>query len=78
MEVTYIGYVITREGIKYDSKKVKGIIDLGPSTTTREARALICMVHDYRYIWTRRSHVVAALKEVASNPKVRKYCGITL
>ena len=53
-------------------------MDLGKPTTTTEARALSGMVNFYRYMWPRRSHIVAPLIEVASNPKVRKYCEITL
>ena len=34
-EIPYLGYLITREGIKPDAKKVQGIMDLGqPSSTT--------------------------------------------
>ena len=34
-DIPYLGYVITREGIKPDPKKVQGIMDLGgPATTT--------------------------------------------
>ena len=43
-EITYLGYVITREGIKPDTKKVQGIMDLGRPTTMTESRVLIRMV----------------------------------
>ena len=43
-EIPYLGYVITRDGIKPDPKKVKGVTDLGRPATTTEARALIDMV----------------------------------
>ena len=43
-EIPYLGCVITREGIKPGTKKVQGIMDLGRSATTTEARALIGMV----------------------------------
>ena len=33
-DIPYLGYVITREGIKPDPKKLQGIMDLGRSTTT--------------------------------------------
>ena len=50
-EVTYLGYIITREGIKTDKKKVKGIMDIGRLTTTTKARALIGMFQYYRDMW---------------------------
>ena len=36
-DVPYLGYVITREGIKPDQKKVKGIMYPGQPSTTTEA-----------------------------------------
>ena len=43
-EITYLGYVITWEGIKPDMKKVQEIMDLGRPTTMTESRVLIRMV----------------------------------
>ena len=40
-EIPYLGYVITREGIKPEPKKVQGIMFLGRPSTTTKARALI-------------------------------------
>ena len=46
-------------------------MDIGKPTTTTESRALIRMVQYYRYIWTRRSHVLSPLTEYVSGPKSR-------
>ena len=35
-EIPYLGYVLTREGIQPNPKKVKGIMDLRRPTTTTE------------------------------------------
>ena len=43
-DITYLGSVITQDGIKPDTNKLKGIMDLRGPTTTTEARALIGMV----------------------------------
>ena len=43
-DVPCLGYVITREDIKPDPKKVQGIMYLRRPTTTSEALALIVMV----------------------------------
>ena len=78
-EIPYLGYVIKREGIKPDPKKVQGIMDIGPPPTNTEARALISMVQYYRYMYTRRSRVLAPLTEAANGPKGRKIlCNDTL
>ena len=71
-EIPYLGYVITREGIKPDPKKVQGIMDIGRPSKTTEERALIRMVQYYRNMWPRRSNVLAPLTEAASGPKGRK------
>ena len=76
-EIIYLGYVITREGIKPNPKKVQGIMDLVRTDPTTEARELVGMVQYYMEIWTRRSHVLDTLTEVASVPKGRKHCGMT-
>ena len=52
-DITYLVYIITREGIKTNPKKVQGIMDLGRPTKMTEARALIWMVQYYREIWSR-------------------------
>ena len=48
--IPYLGYVITREGIKPDPKKLQGIMDFGRPYTTNKARSLIVMVQYYRYM----------------------------
>ena len=71
-DITYLGYVTTREGIKPDPIKLQGTVDLGRPSTTTDLRALIVMVQYYRDMWPRRSHVLALLIEAESSPKGRK------
>ena len=71
-DISYLGYVITREGIKTDPKKVQSIMDIGRPTTTTETREIIGMLQYYRDLWARQSHVLAPLTETASGPKGRK------
>ena len=42
-DIPYLSHVITREGIKTDSRKMRGIMDLGWPSSTTEAQALIGM-----------------------------------
>ena len=76
-DITYLSCVITREGLKSDPKKVKGIIKLGQLTTTTEVQGLIGMVQSYRDVWTRCSHILAPLIKASIGPKGR-YCVMTL
>ena len=70
--VPYLGYVITRDGIKPDPKKLQRILDLFRPITTTEARGLSGMFQYYRNIWPRRSRILAPLTEVSAGNKVRK------
>ena len=71
-DITYIGYFITREDIKPNPKKLHGIMDLGQPATNTEERALIGMIHYYREMWIRQSHILAPMSKAASSPKDRK------
>ena len=71
-DIPYLGYVITQEGIKLDPNKVQGIMDLGKPNTTTETRIIIVMIHYYRDMWPRSSHILAPLIEADSGPKGRK------
>ena len=70
--VPYLGYVITRDGIKPDPKKLQRIMDLVRPITTTESRGLSGMFHYYRHIWSWRSHILASLTEVSAGTKGRK------
>ena len=67
--IPYLGYVISQEGIKLDTKKVKGITDFGRPTTMNEAWTLIGMVQYYRDMCLRWSHILDPQREAASGPK---------
>ena len=71
-DIPYLGYVITREGIKPYLNKLQGFMNLGRPEITTVARALIGMVQYYRDMWPRRSHILAPLTEAASDPKGRQ------
>jgi len=71
-EIPYLGYIISREGIMPDPKKIQGIMDLERPTTTTEIRRLVGMVQYYRDLYQGRSHVLAPLAEAASGPKGKK------
>ena len=73
-KIYYLGYVITREVIKPDLKKVQGIMDMGRPTTTNELRALIGMGQYYMDMCPRQYHILASQTEASSGPKVRKLC----
>ncbi len=65
-ELEYLGYLITREGIKPIPKKVQAIQKIAAPTNKKELRSFIGVVNYYRDMWIRRSHLLAPLAELTS------------
>ena len=65
-ELEYLGYWITRKGIRPVTKKVHAILRLKTSTKRKELRKFIGMVNYYRDIWPQRSHILAPLTALTS------------
>eukprot|EP00804_Cyclotella_cryptica_P026398 CCRYP_008082-RA/>CCRYP_008082-RA protein AED:0.41 eAED:0.41 QI:0/0/0/0.5/0/0/2/0/123 len=57
----YLGYVLSRDGIKPQPKKVQAILALTPPQNVRQLRRFLGMVQYYRDIWARRSEILAQL-----------------
>ena len=69
-EVEYLGYIITRKGVKPDPKKVSAIFNIAQPKGKRDVQKFVGMVNYYRDLWIRRSHVLAPLtKLVGANAK---------
>ena len=65
-ELEYLGYWITREGIKPLPKKIEAIQRISPPTNKKELRRFIGIVNYYRDMWIRRSHCLAPLAALTS------------
>ena len=65
-ELEYLGYRITRTGIRPVTKKVEAIQKLKPPTKRKELRRFIGMINYYRDIWPQRSHILAPLTALTS------------
>ena len=73
-EVEYLGYLVTREGIKPQAKKVQAIHNMATPQTRKELRSFLGLVNHYRDMAIRRSHIIAPLKKLTSKkvPSLRK------
>eukprot|EP00804_Cyclotella_cryptica_P011423 CCRYP_016384-RA/>CCRYP_016384-RA protein AED:0.34 eAED:0.34 QI:0/0/0/1/0/0/2/0/232 len=72
METEYLGYVLSRDGIKPQPKKVQAILVLTPPQNVKQLRRFLGMVQYYRDIWARRSEILAPLTHMVANKTKKK------
>jgi len=65
-QLEYLGYWITRSGIKPVYEKVKAVMKIAEPKNRKELRSFIGVVNYYRDMWVRRSHVLAPLAALTS------------
>ena len=58
LETEYLGYILTRDGIKPQSNKVQAMLALA---LLKELHRFLGMVQYYRDLWARRSDMLAPL-----------------
>jgi hypothetical protein len=63
-EIEYLGYILTREGIKPQPKKEQVIIALNPPNNVKELRHFLGMVQYYRGMWATHSEMLAPLTDL--------------
>jgi hypothetical protein len=61
LEIEYLGYILTRDGIKPQSNKVQAILAIKPPTEVKQLRHFLGMMQYYRDLWARRSNMLAPL-----------------
>ena len=60
-ELEYLGYILTKEGVKPQPKKVEATLWLQAPKNTKQLRHFLGMVNYYRDMWHCRSHLLAAM-----------------
>jgi hypothetical protein len=63
-EIEYLGYILTREGIKPQPKKVQAILAFNPPNNVKELRHFLSMVQYYRDMWAKRSEMLVPLSNL--------------
>ncbi len=61
LETEYLGYILTRDGIKPQQNKVQAILTLALPRNIKELHRFLGMVQYYRDLWERRSNMLAPL-----------------
>ena len=65
-ETKYLGFWITRQGIRPISSKVEAIRQIAPPKTRKELRHFIGLINYYRDMWIKRSEILAPLARLTS------------
>ena len=65
-QLEYLGYIITRDGIKPISSKVDAISKIAVPKNRKQLRKFIGIVNYYRNMWPHRSEVLAPLTKLSS------------
>ena len=68
-EMEYLSYIITKDEIKLNPKKVQGILDMRRPTNKTEVRHIIGMVQYYRNLWPRCSAILLQITNLTKGLK---------
>ena len=60
-ETEYLGYVLTREGIKPQPKKVEAILVLTPPQNVKQLCTFLGMAQYYNDLWVRQNKMLSPL-----------------
>ena len=66
---TYLGFLITCEGIKPQPEKVQGILNMKRPTTQKEVCCFVGMVNFYRDLYPKRAATLAPLTNLCRQKK---------
>jgi hypothetical protein len=61
LETEYLGFILTRDGIKPQPNKVQAMLALAPPRNVKELRRFLGMVQYYKDLWARCSDMLAPL-----------------
>jgi len=75
-EIEYLGYLITRNGIKPQPKKVEAIHNMAAPKSRKQVRSFLGLVNYYRDIVVRRSDISAPLTKLTSNKVPFKWANV--
>ena len=70
-EIEYLGYTLTRDGIKPQAEKVSVILALQPPSNVKQLRRVLGIIQYYRDIWEKRTDLLSPLTDLVGK------CGTT-
>ena len=72
-KMEYMGFWVTRKGIKPVNKRVESMVNMTPTNTIKKVRMFVGLVHYYRDMWVKRSHILQHLTSIASTKVTFKW-----
>jgi hypothetical protein len=63
-EMEYLGYILTRVGVKPQTKKIQAILALNLPNNVKELRQFLGMIQYYQDMWAKRSDMLAPLTDL--------------
>ena len=71
-EIEYLGYTLTRDGIKPQEEKVSAILALQPPTNVKQLRRVLGIIQYYRDIWEKQTDLLAPLTDLVGECRTTK------
>ena len=65
----YLGYIISRDGIRGQKKKIQGMLDLTTPRNQKEVRKFVGMVNFYKNMWPKCSSILGPLTNITGKGK---------
>ncbi len=75
----YLGYILTRQGIKPQSKKIIVVLAINPPQNVKELRSFLGIIQYYRDLWEKRSEMLAPFTDLIAEcgeTKTTKHTGM--
>ena len=57
----YLGFCVMWTWIRLANKKEEAILNMTPTMNQKQVRSFIGLVTKYRYMWSKRSHLIQPL-----------------
>ena len=71
-KIEYLGYILTRMGIKPQPGKVSAILALQPPSNVKQLRRVLGIIQYYRDIWEKRTDLLAPLTDLVGECSTTK------
>mmetsp|Transcript_27157 Transcript_27157/g.39950 ORF Transcript_27157/g.39950 Transcript_27157/m.39950 type:complete len:553 (-) Transcript_27157:1456-3114(-) len=68
-QLEYLGFTISRDGIKPQQKKVDAILKTAAPTNQKQVRQFLGMANYYKDMWGKRAHILAPLSALTGKKK---------